>query len=97
MIVEPPGLGSPNAVVEFSGVRRTVNISLIADESLDIGDWVLVHVGFAMAKIDPDEAEQTLGMLREMEAVYGTELENVDTPEVSRTQAALANDSREIS
>lgn len=73
-IVEPPKPGSPNALVEFSGVRRTVNVSLVADETLDVGDWVLVHVGFAMAKIDAEEAEQTLAMLREMEAVYGAEL-----------------------
>lgn len=84
-VVELPAPGSPDAVVDFSGVRRTVNVSLIADESLDIGDWVLVHVGFAMAKIDPDEAEQTLAVLREMEAVYGSELETVGTSEVTRT------------
>ncbi len=78
--MELPDAGSQNAVVDFSGVRRTVNISLIADEGLDPGDWVLVHVGFAMAKIDPEEAEHTLAMLREMEAVYGSEL---DLPEGS--------------
>lgn len=81
-IVELPEPGSPNALVEFSGVRRTVNVSLIADEALDVGDWVLVHVGFAMAKIDAEEAEQMLAMLREMEAVYGAELDSADASDV---------------
>ena len=48
------------AKVEVSGVRRTISVRLLAGERLGAGDWVLVHVGFAMAKIDEKEAELTL-------------------------------------
>ena len=58
------------ATVEVSGVRRQVNIACIVDDSHPVadcvGDWVLVHVGFAMARIDEREAEQTLQILREL-------------------------------
>ncbi|MBL8482499.1 MAG: HypC/HybG/HupF family hydrogenase formation chaperone [Rhodocyclaceae bacterium] len=58
------------AVVDVGGVRRSVNIACIVDaehppESC-VGDWVLVHVGFAMSRIDADEAERTLALLREL-------------------------------
>lgn len=56
--------------VDIGGVRRTVNIMLVVDkeEPLEdvIGSWVLVHVGFAMARIDPEEAQRTLEVLTEM-------------------------------
>lgn len=52
------------AIVQISGVKRLVNIACIVDEDhpIDtcIGDWVLVHVGFAMNHIDADEATETL-------------------------------------
>ena len=54
------------AVVDVSGVRRNVDISLIVDEDcvgLGVGDWVLLHVGFAMAVIDEDEARRTMELL----------------------------------
>ena len=50
--------GNPHlAKVEITGVRRNINIGLLEDEHLVVGDWVLIHVGFAMAKIDEDEAD----------------------------------------
>jgi len=52
------------AKVEVGGVRRGVNIGMLDD--VEIGDWVLVHVGFAMSKIDEKEAEETLKTLREL-------------------------------
>jgi len=56
--------------VDIDGVRRTVNLMLVTEESDTaqdlIGTWVLVHVGFAMARIDPAEAERTLQLLNEM-------------------------------
>ncbi len=58
------------AVVEVSKVRRKVNIDLLKDDALAVGDWVLIHVGFAMTKIsDRDAAEQLrlLAMLGEDE------------------------------
>jgi hydrogenase expression/formation protein HypC len=52
------------ARVDVSGVRRTINVALLGDESLTVGDWVLIHVGFAMAKIDEAEAARALESLK---------------------------------
>jgi hydrogenase expression/formation protein HypC len=51
------------ALVEVSGVRRQVNVDLLRDEKLVIGDWVLIHVGFAMTKISDREAVEQLRLL----------------------------------
>jgi hydrogenase expression/formation protein HypC len=61
------------AVVDVGGVRRDVNLMLL-DEPPDPGDWVLVHVGFAMAMIDEDEARATLGYLQTMGQAYADEM-----------------------
>ena len=54
----------PNlATVDVMGVRRKVNIELLAEDPPQIGDWVLVHVGFAMSKISAELAGETLQML----------------------------------
>jgi hydrogenase expression/formation protein HypC len=52
------------AVVEVSKVRRVINVDLLAEESLEPGDWVLIHVGFAMSKISAAAADDQLRMLR---------------------------------
>jgi hydrogenase expression/formation protein HypC len=52
------------ATVEVSSVRRTVNIDLLKDEPLAPGDWVLIHVGFAMSRISSRQAEEQLKLLR---------------------------------
>lgn len=62
------------AKVDVSGVRRTISVRLLADTGLKDGDWVLVHVGFAMAKIDEDEAAMTLTQLQKMGTEYTDEL-----------------------
>ena len=58
------------ARVNVAGVRRAVNIACIVDEehppAACVGDWVLVHVGFAMSRIDEDEARRTLRILDEL-------------------------------
>ena len=58
------------AVAEVAGVRRKVNITCIVDDvhpvAACIGDWVLIHVGFAMARIDETEAAETLKVLTAM-------------------------------
>jgi hydrogenase expression/formation protein HypC len=58
------------AKVDVSGVKRQVNIACIVDEehSVDscVGDWVLVHVGFAMSRINEEEARKTLELLIEL-------------------------------
>ncbi|QLH14962.1 HypC/HybG/HupF family hydrogenase formation chaperone [Paracoccus pantotrophus] len=56
------------AMAEVSGVRREVNIACVAEGPLEglIGRWVLIHVGFAMSRIDEDEAARTLAALHEL-------------------------------
>ena len=63
------------AKVEVAGVHRNVNIGLF-DEA-GPGDWVLIHVGFAISMIDEDEARATLELLEEMGAEYELELEEL--------------------
>lgn len=67
------------ATVEVAGVRRTVNIGLLDVDNTTAGrgDWVLIHVGFALSKIDEDEARATLRLLEEMGAEYEQELEEI--------------------
>jgi hydrogenase expression/formation protein HypC len=58
------------ATVEIGGIRRKINISCVTGEGRApadcVGEWVLVHVGFAMSRIDEDEARKTLELLREV-------------------------------
>ena len=54
------------ALVEVSGVRRRVNIGILERAALAEGDWVLVHVGFAMSKMDEASAQQALQFLKEL-------------------------------
>lgn len=63
------------AKVEVSGVRRNVNVAMVRPEGIQPGDWVLIHVGFAMAKIDEIEAQETLAVLRSMGEIYTDELQ----------------------
>lgn len=63
------------AKVDVSGVRRNVNIALL--DGVCVGDYVLIHVGFALSKIDEKEAEETLRMLRELGS-YEPELEQFE-------------------
>jgi hydrogenase expression/formation protein HypC len=57
--------GLAQGVVDFGGVRREVCLEYVAGE-VDIGDYVIVHVGFAISKVDEDEARRTFEVLREM-------------------------------
>ena len=56
------------AKAEVNGVRRNVSIQLLAEEAepLKVGDWILIHVGFALCKLDEREAQATLRMLEEI-------------------------------
>jgi len=79
-------LGIPGRIVEFvdaerqlakvdvSGVRRTINVALVAPDGLEIGDWLLIHVGFAVSKIDEVEAARTLELLTLLGDAYEQEL-----------------------
>jgi len=79
-------LAIPGKIVEFSeeqpllakidvaGVKRAINIGLLADEPLQTGDWVLIHVGFAMSKISEEDARSQLTMI----AALGEEQQAMD-------------------
>ncbi len=67
--------GSQLAWANVGGARRRVNVALLEDEGLEAGEWVLIHVGFALAKLDEEEAAQTLGLLEGMAKAYTDELE----------------------
>ncbi len=58
------------ALVDVGGVRRTVNVAFIVDDTHPVhaclGEWVLVHVGFAMSRIDAEEAARTLALLDQL-------------------------------
>jgi hydrogenase expression/formation protein HypC len=79
-------LGIPGEVIEFlpdqpdlarvdvSGVRRVINVGLLTDDPPAPGDWVLIHVGFALSKIDEDEAAAALQFLEGIGQAYEDEL-----------------------
>jgi hydrogenase expression/formation protein HypC len=62
------------ARVNVSGVRRAINIGLLENEVVEPGDWVLIHVGFALSKIDEDEADAALAFLEGIGQSYADEL-----------------------
>ncbi len=67
------------AKVDVAGVRRNVNIGLLDEDGTEAapGDWVLIHVGFAISKVDEEEAEATLKLLEGMGTDYEQELEEL--------------------
>ncbi|CAN5345647.1 HypC/HybG/HupF family hydrogenase formation chaperone [soil metagenome] len=67
------------AKVDVAGVQRNVNIGLLDrdGDAAQPGDWVLIHVGFALSKVDEEEANATLRMLRGMGEAYEQELEEL--------------------
>jgi hydrogenase expression/formation protein HypC len=60
------------AKAEVSGVRRTISVGLL--DEVQIGDWVLIHVGFAIQKVDEAEARRTLDFLRQLGQTYQDEV-----------------------
>lgn len=89
-------LGIPGKIVEIldedlmlakadvGGVRRNINIGLVHydEERIEVGDWVLIHVGFAMSKIDEKEAQDTLKVLEDLGGLYEEELEDLKTSRI---------------
>ena len=67
------------AKAEVAGVRRNVNVALLmgGDDAVDLGDWVLIHVGFAMSKIDEEEARSTREFLESLGSMYEEELDEL--------------------
>ena len=74
-IVEITDAAGCLAKVDVSGVQRTISVRLLADDMPGPDEWVLVHVGFAMARIDEAEAMLTLAAVRQLGEAYTDELE----------------------
>ncbi len=53
------------AVVDIGGIKKSISIALVDD--IKVGDYVILHVGYALSKLDPEEAEKTLALFRELE------------------------------
>ncbi|HEY0448629.1 HypC/HybG/HupF family hydrogenase formation chaperone [Actinophytocola sp.] len=62
------------ARVDVSGVKRAINIGLLSEESVEPGDWVLIHVGFALSKIDEGEAKAAMDFLEGIGKAYDDEI-----------------------
>lgn len=62
------------AKVDVSGVKRNVSVALVRPDGIEPGDWVLIHVGFAMSKINEAEARETMKALQIMGENYTDEL-----------------------
>ncbi len=73
------------AMAEVSGVRRNVNVGLLAEgeDAVGVGDWVLIHVGFAMSKVDEEEANATREFLLSLGEAYESELEELQKSDLS--------------
>jgi hydrogenase expression/formation protein HypC len=73
-IIELVDANDQLARADVSGVTRIINIGLLDEDQARPGDWVLIHVGFAMSKIDEREAELALASLELMGRAYEDEL-----------------------
>jgi hydrogenase expression/formation protein HypC len=71
------------AKVDVAGVRRVINIGLIGEGRIRPGDWVLVHVGFAMSRIDESEAAATLALLEGLGQAYTDELQALSESDIT--------------
>jgi hydrogenase expression/formation protein HypC len=63
------------AKVDISGVRRNINIGLITEDDPQPGDWILIHVGFALSKIDEAEAKAAMDFLEGIGQAYADEID----------------------
>lgn len=81
-IVEITDIENCIAKVEVGGVRRSVNIGMLDKDEVGVGDYVLIHVGFAMSKVDEKEAEETLRTLQEL-GEYQAELEQFTASDIN--------------
>jgi hydrogenase expression/formation protein HypC len=70
------------ARVDVSGVKRNVSVALVRPEGIASGDWVLIHVGFAMSKIDEDEARETMKALQLMGEAYSDEMKMLHSSQI---------------
>ena len=70
-IVEIASGNTDSALVDVVGVRRTIDLGLLQDDKLVAGDWVLIHVGFAMSKISEHDALDQINTLRMLGEIDG--------------------------
>lgn len=63
------------AVVDLAGVRKEISLALV--DEVVVGDYVIVHVGFALSRLDPDEAEKTLALFAEIGELPGNDGDSV--------------------
>jgi hydrogenase expression/formation protein HypC len=82
-VVEITDAAGRLAKVDVNGVQRTISIRLLDGQPLQSGDWVLVHVGFAMARIDQREADLTLAAVKQMGQSYYDEVEAFNSTAIS--------------
>ena len=82
-IVEITDAANYLAKVDVSGVQRTISVRLLEDDPAAPDDWVLIHVGFAMAKIDETEALLTLAAIQQLGDAYSTELDAFDSSAIT--------------
>ncbi len=94
-IVELAAGDVPLALVEVAGVRRRVDLALLADDPPVLGDWVLIHVGFAMSRISEAAAQEQMRMLAllgedeaAMQEVRGYGLHNGDAGDTRGTETS---------
>jgi hydrogenase expression/formation protein HypC len=84
-IVEVTDATRKLALVNVAGVKRVINVACIARDPSElescVGAWVLVHVGFAMSRIDADEAQKTLDLLTELGEAQAELMAMEGTPE----------------
>jgi hydrogenase expression/formation protein HypC len=71
------GTNDQLALVDVVGVKRRINIGLLEPGEVTVGDWILIHVGFAMSKVDEREAAEALAMLEMMGQAFSDELDAV--------------------
>src|SRR5215510_3775307 len=66
--------GTDLATADVSGVKRNINIGLVENEGIAPGDWVLIHVGFAISKVDEKEAHTSLAFLKSLGQAFTDEI-----------------------
>lgn len=83
-IVEIADEANRLAKVDVAGVKRTINIGLLDSDGPGVGtgDWVLIHVGFAMSRLNEAEAHSTLQALEEIGEAYEQELEELKASQI---------------
>lgn len=63
-------VGADQAIVDLGGVRKMISLALV--DAVAVGDYVIVHVGYALSKLDPEEAAATLALFGELASTTAT-------------------------